>query len=296
MVECHDLPFGDAANLPLFLICRELNGDPKVILQGDGGDELFAGYFRYSRLQRIRWFQAIAPLALPLSRIIPKNTKAYRSLRTVNALANSPEDEQMAWLMSQEPFGAKPETILGTSIRDQVVSTDPFARYRQMYQTYATPDKVRQMQLTDCSIILPDKYFEKVDRATMAHSIEVRVPFMDLELSHFALGLPSKYKVYRGEKKRILRDVLRGVVPDTILDGKKKGFGVPMSEWLRGPLAGYMKSILFDKSIIGLGLLDNAIVQKRVDAHINREADFGMLLYKLLVLSIWLKKYNPSLT
>lgn len=294
LVECHDVPFADIANLPLYLLCKELNGTPKVILQGDGGDELFAGYHRYSRLARIKTFQAIAPWVLSLQTLIPKNSTAHRSLRTFYALAKCASEDRMAWIMSQEPFGISPLQILSTEAQARLANTEPFSRYRELCQELKHHDAVKMMQLTDCSIILPDKYFEKVDRSTMAHSIEVRVPFLDVNLAEYALGMPTQYKVKGSRKKRILRDVLRGLVPDQILDGRKKGFGVPISEWLRKPLAEYLRSVLLDDATLSLGLFNAQEIQRRIDAHVSGKADFGMILYKLLVLSIWLRTYRPT--
>ena len=125
---------------------------------------------------------------------------------------------------------------------------DPFARYREMYREICRIcDTVQRTLYTDCGIILPDLYFEKVDKATMAHGVEVRVPLVDTRLAAYVMGLPAKYKIRWLHKKRILRRALRGVVPDEILDHPKVGFGVPASHWLRTTLAGYMRDVLLDE-------------------------------------------------
>ena len=125
-------------------------------------------------------------------------------------------------------------------------ASDPFARYRELYHRFAGLDTVQRTLYTDCAIILPDLFFEKVDKATMAHGVEVRVPLVDTRLAAYVMGLPAKYKVRWLHKKRILRRALRGVVPDEILDRPKVGFGVPASHWLRTTLAGYMRDVLLD--------------------------------------------------
>ena len=147
---------------------------------------------------------------------------------------------------------------------------------------------------TDASIILPDLYFEKVDKSTMSHGIEVRVPMVDTRLAAYAMGLPSDYKVKGRQKKYILRRALRGVLPDYILDRPKTGFGVPMSHWLRTSLADYLQSVLLDPATQRSGLFDNEALAGCIREHIGRRRDNGPLLYKLLNLALWRQAYQPS--
>ena len=140
-------------------------------------------------------------------------------------------------------------------------------------------------------IILPDVYFEKVDRATMAHGIESRVPMVDTDLAAYAMALPATYKVRGNEKKFILRRALRGIVPDDILDGPKTGFGVPLGHWLSGPLADYMRSVLLDSGTRDWGIFDEAALRECIDQHVARRRDNGFLLNKLLNLALWHRFY-----
>ncbi len=155
-------------------------------------------------------------------------------------------------------------------------------------------DPVQRLLYTDASILLPDTYLEKVDKSTMAHGIEVRVPFLDAELSRYAMALPSDMKVRRGRKKWILRRALRGVVPDAILDGKKTGFGVPLDHWMREPLREYVRSVVLDGSILESGLLDRTAVEHAIHDHVARRRDDGNLLYRLLNLALWYRSYMQS--
>ena len=128
---------------------------------------------------------------------------------------------RMARLLAEDPFEPSPVDVLNRELRDEVNRHDPFAAYRGAADRFRALDPVQQMLYTDATILLPDVFLEKVDRATMTFGIEVRVPFLDTELADYALGLPASQKVRGMQKKWILRQALRGVVPDDILDGKK---------------------------------------------------------------------------
>jgi asparagine synthase (glutamine-hydrolysing) len=254
LVDAHDEPFSDAANIPIYLMSQKLQGSPKVILQGDGGDELFAGYARYSRIQYSKYSWLLGKVLMPFANMIPSGSKLNRSLKALHALHYAEEELKAANIMSQEPYGEDPTMWLGRKFRDGVRKTDPFSRYRQIFQKFADKDPVQRMLYTDLSIILPDIYFSKVDRACMANGIEIRVPMMDNDLVAYALSLQSSLKVRYGIKKRVLKIALKGVLDESILHGPKKGFNVPISDWLRDPLADYLRKTLSD------GFLDKMLV------------------------------------
>lgn len=294
LIQAHDQPFADAANIPLYLMCRELGNRTKVILQGDGGDELFAGYPRYNRLAR-RWrMRLLASVLLPFERSINKSSKLYRLLRSLHALTATPEDLRMALLMSQEPYASDPAEVLSPDLRQQMTACDPFTRYREMYARFRDHDAVQAMLYTDVSLLLPDIYFQKVDRPSMAHSVEVRVPMMDNLLADYALSLPSSIKLKRNIKKAVLKKALHGLVPDKVLYGRKRGFTVPVSRWLRGPLAAYLREILLDPSTQRSGLFDTVVLGQRIDQHLDETADYGKSLYKFLNLALWHKQHFNS--
>ena len=294
LVRCHDAPFGDPANIPLYLLSRELGESYKVILQGDGGDEIFAGYPRYSRLNYERWLRFLASLALWTRALLPRQTVLYRSAKTLYALSQADPSLRMALLMSQEFIDYPPVQVLSSQVRAYLSSTDPFRRYRELYERLVHLDAVQRMLYTDSTIILPDTYFEKVDKATMAHGTEVRVPMVDNQLAAYAMGLPASYKVRGNQKKYVLRRALRGIVPATILDGPKQGFGVPIHYWLRTSLADYMREVLLDDSTLGSGLFDRTALVGCIAEHVSGRRNNGLLLYKLLNLALWHNFYLKS--
>ena len=291
LVGHHDAPFGDAANIPLFLLCEQLGGAHKVILQGDGGDEIFAGYRAHSLMAIDRWARMLARSSSWAAPFVPQGTRYYpllqrlvhpdRSLRFAHVMANSEIDEPPALV-----FDAEVRLLLGAN--------DPFSRYRELYHRLEHLDVVQRALYTDCGIILPDLFFEKVDKATMAHGIEVRVPLVDARLASYVMGLPAKYKVRGFSKKRVLRQALRGIVPDSVLDHPKVGFGVPVSHWLRTTLAEYMRSVLLDASRPSASLFDGGVLRACVEDHIAGRRDRGRLLYRLLNLALWYDRYGVS--
>ena len=294
LICCHDEPFGDAAHIPLYLLCEHLASDIKVILQGDGGDEIFAGYNSYVRLSHLFWWRLMGRAAVRL-RSLTMGLSAKIRLPMSLAEFGAPDPEMiMAGIMSTESFDRLPDGLFTVECRSFLKATDPFRRYKELYRRLERLDAVQRMLHTDASIILPDLYFEKVDKPTMSHSVEVRVPMVDTRLTAYVMGLPSNYKVRGKEKKYILRQALQGIVPDSILNRPKTGFGVPISHWLRTSLADYVKSVLFDHATRRIGLFDNEAVARCFQEHLDRRRDNGILLYKLLNLALWFKEYRLS--
>ena len=291
LIRCHDEPFSDAANIPLFLLCEQLKGSIKVVLQGDGGDEMFGGYRRYNVLSQERLWQWASRAGLSLSSMAPGGPLYHRAVRFFKAMVHPDPSLRFALLLTPETLETPPTRVLSPEIRHRVEQFDPFTRYREFSRRLRHLDPVQRLLYTDTSILLPDTYLEKVDKSTMAHGIEVRVPFLDADLSSYAMALPWRMKVRRGRKKWLLRRSLRGIVPDTILDGRKTGFGVPLDYWMRGPLAEYLRSVVLDSSTLASGLLDRNAVECAVNQHISGRKNDENLLYKLLNLALWYGSY-----
>jgi asparagine synthase (glutamine-hydrolysing) len=212
-------------------------------------------------------------------------------MRFFRAMAGTDPVMRMALLLTSESLDHPPTRILAAETRRRLSEFDAFRRYREMYDRFKHLDTVQRMLYIDTEILLPDTYLEKVDKATMAHGIEIRVPFLDADLSAYAMGLPSSYKVKRAQKKWILRRALRGIVPDSILDGPKTGFGVPYEYWLRGPLSDYMRSVLLDTATLNWGIFDRKALEICIDEHVREQRNNGFLLYSLLNLALWRKFY-----
>ncbi len=287
MVDHHDMPFSDAANIPLYLLSSRVSDTTKVVLQGDGGDELFGGYTRYSTLSFYRIACLLAKVGGVANQFTPRNAKHYRRQRYINALKADGLADVMALLLTEEDGHADLTMIFTPEFRREIRKSDPFARYRQCQQYFKEEDAVNQMLFVDSMIILPDIFLEKVDRSTMAASVEARVPFLDNEVVDFCMRLSGPQKVHLGHKKWLLKKALEGVVPNDVLYGKKTGFGVPYGYWLRHALKPFFFDQLETFQNSYPDVMDSVAVQVLYKDHVSRQRDSSFLLWKILNFMIW---------
>ena len=288
MVEHHGAPFSDAANIPLFLLAEHVKDHTKVVLQGDGGDELFGGYSRYTTLS---WPSVARTVGSRIGRWLnaftPRNGSRYRRRRYLNALAPRDFAIVMALLLTEEDAASPPTDVLHRDFASRVERVDPFVRYRRIQMEVAAEDPVNQMLFVDTMIILPEIFLEKVDRATMAASVEVRVPFLDNDLVEWALSLSGPQKVSAGRKKWLLKKALAGIVDDSILYGPKTGFGVPYGFWLKGALKPLFHDSLSTFQRRHPSILNGEVVEAIYAEHLSGRRDRSFLLWKLLNFLIW---------
>jgi asparagine synthase (glutamine-hydrolysing) len=292
MVDHHGTPFSDAANIPLYLVGKHLAGRTKVVLQGDGGDELFGGYNRYRVLHRYRAARVLARAARYAIRLTPRSVSYHRRARFFNALAPRDPAEVMALLLTEEDGRADPTAVFQPEFRRMVRLSDPFARYREVQRPFAAEDLVNQMLFIDAQVILPDTFLEKVDRSTMASSIEVRVPFLDHDLVDFCFRLSGKQKLPGGKRKWLLKKALEGIVPADVLTRKKKGFGVPYGQWLRGPLRPLFHDHLVTFTRREPEILDERVIASLFAEHVERRRDRSFLLWKMLNFMVWSNRFH----
>ncbi|MBS1532642.1 MAG: asparagine synthase (glutamine-hydrolyzing) [Bacteroidetes bacterium] len=292
MVYHHDEPFSDAANIPLYLMARQVKPYATVVLQGDGGDELFGGYRRYELLQKLtagkRKGTAALHVLLQLGGL--RNNIYKRFLRMTGALGQKDDAMLMALMLTVDMLKENTRGLLDHRLRNKLLAHDPFEYYKITNERFKDIDLVQRMLYTDTQIILPNTFLEKVDKSTMAASIEVRVPLLDNELVDYVMALPSAIKVKGGEKKWLIKKALRGVVPDHILDGPKTGFGVPYENWLRKPLYDMMNDLFRMKYIQESGLFDYQKLDKAIKEHKAGTINHGFALWKLMNLCIWVEK------
>ncbi len=287
LVHHHDMPFSDAANIPLALMASKIREHTKVVLQGDGGDELFGGYSRYFTLDRYKLLRLPALVAQHAHRLTPESAFHYRVRRYVRALAAEDMATTMALLLTSEDRSMEPVAIFARPLRESVEKFDPFARHRECLRMFADQDRINQMSFLDLMITLPDTYLEKVDRATMAASLEVRVPFLDHELVDFVVGLPGEAKTPRGNQKWLLKAALKGIVPDEVLHGPKVGLDVPYGAWLQGAL----RPLFFDQLAMfrrrDPDVLDVEHVERLYQRTGTGRRDDSYMLWKVLNFMIW---------
>ena len=284
--KAHDQPFADAANIPLYILTEKLKGKVKVVLQGDGGDEIFGGYSRYNTIQFIGFWKIFRPFVSLLYFIGLRNLVFLRFHRFIMAITEEIPYKRHALLLTLENKWTQPLGILSKKLRKDLESYDPFIEYESVYKKLSSLDKVQSMFFCDTKIILKNTFLEKVDRSTMMNSIEVRVPFLDKELTEFMFSVPSKFKVSKGRKKYLLKKVLKGLIPNEILFGKKKGFGVPYGFWIKTSLKDFFIEEISTNKL--KDIIDEEEVMKRFNQHINGVRDNGFILWKVLILAVWL--------
>jgi asparagine synthase (glutamine-hydrolysing) len=297
LTHYYDEPFADASAVPTFLVARLASRSVKVALSGDGGDEAFGGYARYAHdlkeaaLRRWlpRWFRRLA--LAPLAHIWPKADWLPRPLRAKTLLTN----------LSLEPGAAYANTLslCRLPLRRRLLAPDlrglngrePERCVRAAYAEAPEGDALGGMIAADVSTLLPDDFLVKVDRASMAHGLEVRPPLLDHELLELAARIPSRWKVHGGETKWILKQAYTQRLPVGALWRPKQGFEIPLDGWLRGPLRPMFEGAVLESRGEVAGLIDQEAARKLFRAHCAGTGRHGNVLWSLLVLARWAERY-----
>jgi asparagine synthase (glutamine-hydrolysing) len=289
LVEAFDEPFGDSSALPTYLVSELAVGEVKVALSGEGGDELFGGYYTYVADLLARRVGRFAALARPLIEALPSRTDRvgfdYKAKRFARAAALPPLERHHGW---KEIFPPRARTDLagpGAS------AWDPIDLYRERYAETEGAEPLARMQDVDLGIYLVDDLLVKTDRLSMAHSLELRVPFLDPEVAEFAFALPTSLKVRGFAKKRLLRAALGPLLPREIVRGRKQGFSIPIAAWLRGPLEPFAREVLAPTAVARPGLLDPAAVTPLLDRHCSGQEDLSRQIWGLMALTLWFDRY-----
>ncbi len=284
----HDEPFADAANIPLYLLCNRLENNVKVVLQGDGGDEVFGGYNYYSYLHKIRNYKSIASnINLFTSNL---NLNRYKSCRRIDRIIKITSENKLSnkigMLISGNLKDNDHLSCLSKNIRNNLIIHNPIKELNLIEKKYGS-NSLNYLQAVDLLTLLPNDYLEKVDKPTMANSIESRVPLLDNNLVDFVSGLPVNYKFGNGNQKQLLKASLRGIVPDSILDARKRGFGVPFEDWLVKKLNNFTDEVLFDDSIIKADLFDSDEINRKLGLLKNGYSNYAIEIWRCLNFALW---------
>jgi asparagine synthase (glutamine-hydrolysing) len=290
LVRSHDEPFADAANIPLYLMAREFKGHGKVVLQGDGGDEMFAGYRQYSILAFARYLQLLPNQLLSTHRSGASSwwTRLARVLEAVNAPTAA---MKMALLLTIETLQRPPTALLTADAQAHLAkTTDPFVGYRNSAERFRRSEPLHKMLLTDLMLQLPSQFLPKVDRATMSAGVEARVPFLDETVARLAVTLPAEWNVGGLRRKLILRESMRKCIPDSILDAPKAGFGVPYRRWLSTSLFELARSIVLEPAFIKRFGFDRKQLEVAF-ADLKNHRRGGFTVWKVFQLALWADQY-----
>jgi asparagine synthase (glutamine-hydrolysing) len=289
LVEAFDEPFGDSSALPTYLVSRLASEHVKTAMSGEGGDELFGGYYTYVADLLARRVGRLAALARPLAEALPSRTERvgfdYKAKRFARAAGLPPLERHHGWKEIFSPEARAELASPGTN------AWDPLDLYRERYAETAGAEPLARMQDVDLGIYLVDDLLVKTDRLSMAHSLELRVPFLDPKVAEFAFGLPTKLKVRGFDKKRLLRQALEPLLPREIVHGRKQGFSIPIAAWLRGPLEPFAREVLAPSALARQGLLDPAAVTPLLDRHCAGREDLSRQIWGLMALTLWFDRY-----
>jgi asparagine synthase (glutamine-hydrolysing) len=289
LVEAFDEPFGDSSALPTYLVSQLASEHVKTAMSGEGGDELFGGYYTYVADLLARRVGRLAALARPLAEALPSRTDRvgfdYKAKRFARAAALPPLERHHGWKEIFSP-GARAD-LAG----ENAASWDPLDLYRERYAETEGAEPLARMQDVDLGVYMVDDLLVKTDRLSMAHSLELRVPFLDPKVADFAFSLPTKLKVRGFAKKRLLRQALEPLLPREIVHGRKQGFSIPIAAWLRGPLEPFAREVLAPSAVARQGLLDPAAVTPLLDRHCAGHEDLSRQIWGLMALTLWFDCY-----
>jgi len=302
--EWYDEPFADSSQIPTFLVSEMTRRYVTVALSGDGGDESFAGYNRYMLGQSI--WRGLSAVPGPLRGLTATSVRFVGSSGVaglVNAMLPQglrvarPREkaEKLAEVLRQKNF----ESIYLRLVshwdepgRISLTGREPGGPLGDASLANDMPEPVARMQLMDTISYLPDDILTKVDRASMAVALEVRVPLLDHRVVEYAWAMRPDLKIRNGESKWVLRRVLERYVPRKLFERPKMGFGIPIDSWLRGPLREWAEDLLDPKAIAADGLLDPAPISAAWNAHKSGQKDLQYPLWVILMFRDWQRRWQ----
>jgi len=303
----YDEPFADASQVPSRLVCEIARSSVTVALSGDAGDELFGGYNRYLMAGRI-WGR-LSKVPRPMRRAAAKLMSLVPSKHWENIYGASRGLLSSHWQVSQ------PVDKINKLIELLPVES-AHALYKNLVSQWKSPEKLvlaggspssllddvaneipelgleEWMMFMDALTYLPDDILVKMDRAAMSVSLETRVPLLDHRVVEFAARLPLNLKVRDGQGKWILRQILYQHVPRELIERPKTGFGIPLGQWMRGPLREWAEALISESRLKSEGFLDAHIVRQRWDEHMSGRRDWQHQLWNVLMFQSWLDEFN----
>jgi asparagine synthase (glutamine-hydrolysing) len=288
LADAFDEPFADSSALPTYLVSELASRHVKVALSGEGGDELFGGYYTYAADLLAARVGGLARFARPLVERLPSSAgKArfdYRAKRFVRAAHLPPLEAHHGWKEIFDP--AAREALTG-----RASAFDPVDLLRARYGETESAPLLARLQDVDLGIYLVDDLLVKTDRASMAWSLEARVPFLDTTVTNLALALPTRQKVRGLGKKVLLRKAAEPLLPREIVRGRKRGFSIPAAAWLRGELEPFARDALSTDTLRRQGFFRPEAVHRLIDDHVAGREDLSRQLWGLLAFTLWHERH-----
>lgn len=298
LVEHYGEPYADSSAIPTYYVSKETRKHVTVALNGDGGDESFAGYERYAAMQMAETYKRL-PKALrkaliesPVNLLPTSELKRsrFRDAKRFLQAANLPKTERYFRWMST--FNRDAKLDLYTKDFAASVSAENPSAYMDRWFAKANGSGILDAALlTDQMTYLPNDLLVKVDIASMANSLEARSPFLDHKLIEFAATLPEDLKMRRFQTKSLLKKVAARLVPKEVVYRRKMGFGVPVAKWFREDLKDFVRSVLLSDKSLTRGIVKREMLEKYVNEHTNGQRDHSFQLWTLLMLELWFQRF-----
>src|SRR5437899_335104 len=298
LVEHYGEPFADSSAIPSYYVSRETRKYVTVALNGDGGDECFAGYERYAAMNLAQSYAAVPAILREgvignVARALPSFQSRMNPLRKVQRFAAvaamSPVDRYLRWITVFDDQ-AKQE-LYSDRMREQTMNFRAASIIAPWFAKANGSGIVDATLLTDTMTYLPNDLLVKMDIASMSVSLEARSPFLDHHLMEFAASLPDKLKLRRLTTKYLLKRVLKKLVPAENLNRTKMGFGVPIGHWFRGVMQPFLRETLLSDKALARGLFQPDKVRQIIDQHLAFKDDHSHRLWTLLMLELWFQKF-----
>ena len=287
LVRAYDEPFADPSAIPSYYVAQMARQHVKVVLNGDGGDENFAGYGEYIQGLVGMWTQNI-PTALGafLSRVLDREKPGKcKSLAEVLALSGRSPAGIFSHLRLVTPLPLM-DSLLNPEFMELVEQLDPVGHLQRCYERFDNGDFVNTMLAVDRGTFLPDDLLFKIDIATMSHGLEARSPFLDHHLVEFVAGLPGALKLRGWKKKYILKEALRDILPAQVLKRRKRGFDVPVGSWLKSELRELCLDIFASKGLV-TEILRKETLEEMFEDHLTGRKEWGRFFWMILMLYLW---------
>lgn len=302
LVFLYDEPFADASALPTMAVSRLAAQHVKVVISGDGGDELFGGYSRYAHdltEARIRNLipSVVRSLVLkPMAAIWPKVDWLPRPLRLKTLLQNLSHNPAEAYANTVSACRRQLRRSLLT--RDFSVSLNDHQPEQSIIKPFqhGHRDALSGMLSADTNVLLPDDFLTKVDRASMGFGLEVRPPFIDWQVMELAASMPSEFKIRNGSKKWMLKQLFEARLPNDLVNRRKQGFEMPIDQWLRGPLSVQVRTHVLNPNGAIASFINVAAARQIFESHCKGVGRHGQLIWSLLILARWLDAWGKPNT
>ncbi len=297
LIDLYDEPYADSSALPTYRVCELARERVTVALSGDGGDENHAGYRRYKLHMAEETVRRLLPLNVrravfgPLGALYPKADWAPRVLRAKTTFQSLARDAVGAYFHTISIFSDELRArLFSAALRRELQGHSAVDVLRGHAARAPTDEPLSLVQYLDLKTYLPGDILTKVDRASMAHALEVRVPLLDHELVEWTSSLPPAFKLHHGEGKFLFKKSLESHLPKHILYRPKMGFAVPLAKWFRGPLRDRIASAVLGERLRNTGYFNEPFLRHLVEAHQSGRRDYSALLWTLLMFDAFLGK------